>query len=124
MPCVSVPELDGILTVSGPTYKIFVGGKAFWFELPYGCGLCVLDRRTMELRKRDPGKLFWDAVELWRRGGKRVTENHQCVVPRMCFSCQGVGSTSRQISKRASISTGRCEECKGEGVIFIEGDAT
>lgn len=56
----------------GVDYTIDVAGKRYRFEFSEMFGPLVVDKTGREVVQPSHGSLFWRAVSLWARQGKRV----------------------------------------------------
>lgn len=100
------------LSLGGPNYTISVRGKPVLFELHPYCGPHPVHKRTLDpLEHIPPG--FWDAIELWEKGGKRLTDG-VCVVPEKCRECDW-GDKIEHLGGRHWEVVGKCDVCEGKG---------
>lgn len=123
MPCIPFRFADGvsgIMTVGGPTYEIQAAGRIFGFELPHGCGLVRVDRKTGDELPKEPPKAFWDAIERWEAGGRQM-DGQKCIAPRWCGRCRGLGvvddpAVDPALQRKRSRFVVTCPACEGKKV--------
>jgi len=103
------------LSVGGPTHQINVRGRQVPFEMHPYCGPTPVHKITGDpLLNTPPG--FWDAIDLWIRGGKKM-DGETAVVPAACADCDGSGDEMKHLGGKHYELVGRCKACKGKGVI-------
>ncbi len=82
MPCVRVRFGDsvGIVSVGGPTRKIYAGSRMWHFEMHPYFGPMPIHKRTGN--GIDGTKAFWEAVTYWAQQGECIDDAGICLYDR------------------------------------------
>jgi len=112
MPCIHFQ--DGILTIGGPTYWMWLNGRKRPFEMHPQCGPTLLHKTTLDPLESEAPEEFWDTAERWLLGGSMIEEDGETIiVPAWCIRCRGEGFVPHDKVEGQVV---RCPDCKGDRI--------